>query len=327
MDVGQSRPMKPRPDLLRRFEIHPSEQASVPVDWSAQFARDAPLAVELGFGGGEYLAWWAQQRPDWNFVGIELPQDCLQRGVAHLAEAGVENVRLLRGDARYLLRELFAPQSLDNVLMQFPMPWPKEKHAKHRVYSPHFASTLANVLKPGAAFELVTDQAWYAEETAKVLGASELFGIDVHEQSPERAFHTRYEQKWHQEGRETFRVVARLLQSAEVERLVLAEEMKNVHLAQAPSEAAWEQLHAYRAEAGDAVYEVKERFRSEQGWFLYVVSSDASFSQHFYVRLDPKRDGSWLLRVHGRPRPYYTNAVRFLLDDLAKKLGTGVALT
>ena len=135
--------MKPRPELLERYELAASEQDAFPLDWPTVFGRKAPLAVEIGYGGGEYLAWWAANRPEWDFVGIELPPESVMRAAPQFAAQGLSNVRLLRGDARYLLRELFGTGTLERVLMQFPMPWPKEKHAKHRVYSPDFAASLA----------------------------------------------------------------------------------------------------------------------------------------------------------------------------------------
>lgn len=316
--------MKPRPELLERYELAGSEQAEFPIDWQRVFGRSAPLAVEIGYGGGEYLCWWAQEKPEMDFVGIELPQDCVLRAVPQFAAAQLSNVRLLRGDARYLLRELFAPGSLERVLMQFPMPWPKDKHAKHRVYSPEFAATLADVLRPGGEFELVTDQEWYVRETEAVLGAFGPFSIVSSETGPVRSFHTRYERKWEEMGRETFRVVVRLEQPATAPRRILRDEMKVMHLPQSPGEAAMRALAGRRADSGECVYEVKEVFHGEDGWFLYMVASDESFAQHYFVRLSTKKDGRVLLRIHGRPRPYYTPAVRFALEDLASHLGAGV---
>lgn len=317
--------MKPRPALLERYEVLASESAAYPIDWHEVFGRRAPLCVEIGYGNGEYLAYWAEQQPDWDFVGIELPQDCVLRAVPQFEEKSLSNVRLVRGDARYLLRELFAPGSLRRVLMQFPMPWPKEKHAKHRVYSPSFAATLADVLEPGGEFELVTDQGWYAQETEAVLGAAGPFTVVTSESSPERPFHTRYEQKWDEMGRDTFRVVVRLDEPAPATRRILNEDMKTFHLDRAPEAAQMQALPGRRASQGEAVYEIKEVFRAEDGWFLYLVASDDSFSQHFFVRLTEKKDGRVLLKIHGRPRPYYTPAVRFVLEDLATQLAPEAA--
>lgn len=315
-----ARPMKPRPQSLSRYTLSAAEFDQFPLDWPKVFGREAPLAVEIGFGCGEYLAWWASECPEMDFVGIELPHDCLVRATAELARRDCANVRLLRGDARYLLRELFPSQSLQRVLMQFPMPWPKEKHAKHRVYSPRFAATLADVLVPGGEFELVTDQAWYAAETEQVLGEAGPFSVVQSETGPVREFRTRYEQKWLEMGREISRVVVSLDRPEPAPRMLLEFPMEVVAIDQVPDSQDVDALVGYRAAQDQSVFEVKEVFVSQTGWFLYLVASDESFSQHFYVRLDRKADGRHLLRVHGQPRPYYTPAVRFSLHGIAERL-------
>ena len=79
-------------------------------------------------------------------------------------------------------------------------------------------------------------------------------------------------------------------------------------------------LEGKRFSQADEVVEVKEVFQAKNGWFLYVVTSDDSFSQHCYLRVQCKDDGRVLLRVHGRPRPYHTPAVRFALQELGREL-------
>ena len=64
--------MKPRPELLERYELAAAEQGPFPIDWTAVFGRSAPLAVEIGYGGGEYLCWWAQQQPDWELAAAQV---------------------------------------------------------------------------------------------------------------------------------------------------------------------------------------------------------------------------------------------------------------
>jgi tRNA (guanine-N7-)-methyltransferase len=312
--------MKVQPALLQQFQLHPAQSDPLPMDWASIFVRQAPLAVEIGFGNGEFLAWWAQQNPDWDFVGIELPADCLSHAVGHLQMAGVTNVRLIRGDARYLLRELFPPASLEKVLMQFPMPWPKEKHAKHRVYSPSFAATLADVLGEGGVFELVTDREWYATDTVKVLGADGHFELCPLEINPQRAFRTRYEQKWLEDGRPIHRVLARIARHESAPRLLLSEPMEIVHLSVPPTSDQMQILQGRRFQQADAVFEIKEVFQARDGWFLYLVSSDQSFSQHYYLRVQKKPDGRVLIRIHGQPRPYHTPAIKFSLQELGRQL-------
>lgn len=311
--------MKPSPSALATYELHPQEW-SLPLQGAALFGREAEIAVEVGFGGGEYLNWWAGEHPQRDHIGIELPPDCIYRGALHLEQAGRSNVRLIRGDARYLLRELFAPSSLDHVLMQFPMPWPKEKHAKHRVSSPEFAATLARVLMPGCCFELVTDQEWYARETDAFFRSEAEFQVDPMEVDPERPFRTRYERKWLEEGRSIYRLLVRLQSARPVERKLKIENMECLHLPTTPKEETLQALAGRRFRDGDRVGQVKEVFRSEDGWLLRLLASDESFSQLFHARLRMKDDGRCVLKIDEVPRPYYTHAVRQLLASISEVL-------
>jgi|FLOH01.1.fsa_nt_gi tRNA (guanine-N7-)-methyltransferase len=311
--------MKPSPSALRDYLLQPQESV-LPLLAEQVFGRRAPLAVEVGFGGGEYLDWWAGQNPDWDFIGIELPPDCILRAARRLEQAGRKNVRLVNGDARYLLRELFGAGSLQHVLMQFPMPWPKGKHAKHRVSSPIFAATLADVLKPGCCFELVTDQDWYAQEAETLLSANPALQVLSLKENPKRPFRTRYESKWLQEGRQIYRLLVTVKTSIPAPRTLGIQAMETLHLKLTPTPAAIEALRGQRFQQGNCVAEVKEVLRAQDGWLVRLLAADDTFSQLFHARIVLKRDERCLLRVDEVPRPYYTAAVRFALASLGAVL-------
>lgn len=280
------------------------------------------MKVEIGFGGGEYLSWWAGQEPESHFMGIELPPDCLFRAAILLQNEQREHVRLVQGDARYLLHALFAPGSIDHVLMQFPMPWPKDKHAKHRVSSPNFVATLASVLKPQGIFELVTDQEWYAEESHRHFQAHEAFAVQTMEQNPERPFRTRYEQKWLEEGRHIYRLVVQLLHPEPTPSRLAIQPMEHIRLPQAPDSNAIKALVGQTWKEGDCAAEIKTLFVADNGWLLRVVASDEAFAQMFHLRIRKSDEGRWLVQVDGLPRPYYTEAVRLLQHKVAASLTT-----
>jgi len=312
--------VKLSPSALERYLWDP-RLGELPCLREQLFSRHAPLQVEIGFGGGEYLDWWAGEQPQNDFLGIELPPDCLYRAAAQLERSQRDNVRLVQGDARYLLSALFAPASLHHVLMQFPMPWPKEKHAKHRVSSPGFAATLATVLEPGGQFELVTDQDWYAAECHQHFRANQAFSVLSLEQDPPRPFRTRYERKWLQEGRAIHRLLVRLERPHPQPCRLNLQAMEHLQLEQAPSSEVVDSLVGRSWKQEDLSASVKACFRAPNGWLLRVVAADDSFSQMFHLRVRQREDQRWLLQVDGLPRPYYTAAVRFLQRQVAEALG------
>jgi tRNA (guanine-N7-)-methyltransferase len=136
--------------------------ADAPLDFAATFGRVAPVTLEIGFGNGESLVALATQHPERDFVGIEVHRP----GVGHLmlrCEAeGAGNVRIVCDDAVETLQSCVPDQSLDEVLLYFPDPWPKKRHHKRRIVQPAFVALLAAKLRPGGMLRMATDWEPYA---------------------------------------------------------------------------------------------------------------------------------------------------------------------
>ncbi|HET7312990.1 tRNA (guanosine(46)-N7)-methyltransferase TrmB [Salinisphaera sp.] len=146
-----------------------------PIDWAAEFGRDAYRTLEIGFGAGEVLADLAIDNPARDFIGIEVYRTGVGRLLGALDGAGASNVRVFCDDAVDILASAFAEGALDEVLLYFPDPWPKKRHHKRRIVQPVFAAEIARVLKPGGLWRLATDWVNYAEHMRAVLDAHAAF--------------------------------------------------------------------------------------------------------------------------------------------------------
>ncbi len=172
-----------------------------PIDWPGQFGCQAPLEVEIGFGNGEFLARRAQQRPERHFIGIELEWASVQRALRRIAKSQVPNVRLLLVDAHLALQRLFEPLALQRVYSLFPCPWPKERHAKHRLFSHAFLTLLNSRLQPDGEVLVVTDHEPYLRWVLEQIPGSGFAG-DWRVIAPH--FRTKYERKWVAGGQQDF---------------------------------------------------------------------------------------------------------------------------
>ena len=132
------------------------------LDPAAVFGRRAPMMVEIGFGRGDALLDAAAARPDRDHVGIEVHAPGIGYLLARVHERGLENVRVLFGDAREALRHRFGEGSLDEIRLYFPDPWPKSRHHKRRLVQPEFAALAASRLRPGGRILAATDDEDYA---------------------------------------------------------------------------------------------------------------------------------------------------------------------
>ena len=142
-----------------------------PLDLDAVFGRDAPRALEIGFGNGENLLALAVAHPERDFIGVEVHR----AGVGHLLlraeEAGLTNLRVICHDAVEVLERHIAPGSLDEVLVLFPDPWHKKRHHKRRLVQPAFVDLVVSRLRPGGRLQLATDWEPYAQQMLEVLSA------------------------------------------------------------------------------------------------------------------------------------------------------------
>ncbi len=148
---------------------------SVPLDLDAVFDRSAPVGLEIGFGTGQALLDWAETKPDWNLLGIEVYEPGIGSLLKGMAERGLHNIRVISADAGEVLERFIAPAALAEVRVFFPDPWPKKRHRKRRLINHDFAALLVDRLGRGGRLRLATDWQDYAEQMLKVLnGQSQL---------------------------------------------------------------------------------------------------------------------------------------------------------
>ncbi len=146
-----------------------------PTEWATIYGRDARLVVEIGFGNGRFLLTQAQQRPEVNFLGLEIATPSMDRTEARMRAAGLSNVRLIRATAQSVLWALCQPASLNGITINFPDPWPKATHTHRRLISSSFLALLASRMADGADLDIATDHADYGNWIAEQLQACQLF--------------------------------------------------------------------------------------------------------------------------------------------------------
>ena len=319
---------------LSKILIKP-EELSLPLclsDWSN-------CILEIGFGNGEYMAFESANSPDTLFFGIEVSRSCVMRAIKRIIKH--DNIRIISGDARFLMREVFPDESLDRVQMNFPCPWPKERHLKRRVTSPEFADTLAAVLKINGYFELVTDDEIYAESTRDILSCHSSLECMSYEHNPDRPFKTKYEKKWLEMGRSVWRIRIKKNSAFTTERLIKksAPEDRNIfdggnemHIRledmdyEKINNEKFDSLFDEGGKSGNDVHWIfKRHFILNSGdiHLIETVSSDAGFEQKYYLKVVFRNEDDKkivLIKIDGNSSVYLTPSVRYALHDLADRI-------
>lgn len=152
MTRGQVRALS---ELRPRYCLDPTQAEFV--------ATSAPLGIEIGFGMGQATLAWAQQRPDWQLLGIEVYEPGIGALMLQMEDAGVDNLRIIEADARTLFEDWLPEASVDQINIFFPDPWPKKRHAARRIIQPDTLKLFSARLKQGGSLRLATDWQPYAD--------------------------------------------------------------------------------------------------------------------------------------------------------------------
>ena len=139
-----------------------------PVTGQALFGQDCPMHFEIGFGGGEHLAYRADLLPDHGFIGAEPFVNGVAQALTHIRDANLANVRLHHGDALQVLSRV-PDGSLSFIYLLHPDPWPKARHAKRRMMNDGPVRMFADKLKPGGELRFGTDHPVYLRHALMVM--------------------------------------------------------------------------------------------------------------------------------------------------------------
>lgn len=181
------------------------------IDPAALFsARVDEVWLEIGFGGGEHLAWQAARNPHIGIIGCEPFINGIAKLVSEIDEQGLANVRIHGDDARFLLEKL-TPGSISRIFLLYPDPWPKKRHNKRRFVNAETLALLARALKEGGELRIASDIPDYVAWTLAHIRRHNLAGESRFEwqaespadwrERPEDWLRTRYEAKAVREGR------------------------------------------------------------------------------------------------------------------------------
>jgi tRNA (guanine-N7-)-methyltransferase len=173
----------------------------LPRPWNAPdlFGREAPLEVEMGSGKGLFLASAATERPEHNFLGVEVAHRYARFAAARLAGRGLTNALVVSGDGLALFRELLPDRSLAAIHVYFPDPWWKKRHKKRRVMNEAFLADVERTLAPEGQLHFWTDVEEYYQGTlaliAQITRLEGPFEVPAREATHDLDYRTHFERR------------------------------------------------------------------------------------------------------------------------------------
>ncbi len=143
--------------------------------WRAIFGNDNPVHVEHCSGNGLWIAERAMAHPEINWVAVEIRFDRVRKIWSKRHNHDLPNLFVVCGEGVTVSREFFPSNSLSAVYVNFPDPWPKDRHAKHRIIQQPFVVEAERTLLPEGEVILVTDDATYSEQMIQEMTVGERF--------------------------------------------------------------------------------------------------------------------------------------------------------
>ena len=143
------------------------DQYAIPLEQKLNLNQIFPdkqkVILEIGSGMGEATAAIAQGSPDTGYVAVEMHQPGHGALLLLIIENKINNLKLIREDATYLLANFIPDNSIDGIHLLFPDPWPKNRQHKRRIVQSEFVEMIAQKLKPSGFIHIATDWQPYAD--------------------------------------------------------------------------------------------------------------------------------------------------------------------
>ncbi len=164
---------------------------SSPLDLRIALKRDF-VVVDFGCGMGDHTQAMLENQPDWAVLAIDVHTAGIC-DVAEVIDSGeYTNALVHLGDGITVLEDQLADQSVSEVHILFPDPWPKAKHQKRRVIQDDLLAIIYRILVPSGTIRIATDHDGYALHVQQVFSQRQDFelsagGFEV----PDTSYHRR----------------------------------------------------------------------------------------------------------------------------------------
>lgn len=167
--------------------------------------KNRKMIIELAAGNAQFSFELAKRHPDCDFVAIDIKSDRLYTSAKQALLEGVQNIAFLRMGIDELAA-VFPDNTVDEIWLTFPDPFPKDRSAKHRLSHSSFLRQYCSILKEAGILKFKTDNRelflWSLEQlVAEKWYISEL-SFDLHESDllEDYKIKTYYEQKFTSRG-------------------------------------------------------------------------------------------------------------------------------
>lgn len=139
------------------------------------FGNENPVNLEYCSGNGSWIAKKANENHQVNWVACEIKFGRVRKIWSKIKNLKLPNLFAICGEGNGVTKRYFPSESISQVFINFPDPWPKKRHAKHRIIQAPFVEELNRILKPNGTVTFVTDDVDYSNWTIEFFMANNGF--------------------------------------------------------------------------------------------------------------------------------------------------------
>ncbi|QXE26869.1 tRNA (guanosine(46)-N7)-methyltransferase TrmB [Chlamydia buteonis] len=137
--------------------------------WEEFFGNNHPIFCELCSGNGDWVVAQANKNPNMNWIAVEKRFDRVRKIWSKMHNSQVRNLRIVCGEAQTFFRHYMQNEVIQRIVVNFPDPWPKSRHRKHRLFQDEFMNDIVRVLVDSGIIILATDDKNYLLQAIKIM--------------------------------------------------------------------------------------------------------------------------------------------------------------
>lgn len=136
--------------------------------WKEFFWSDNEIRLEIWTGLWNFFAYETNRKKDKNFIWMEIKYKRCFKSAEKALWNWNDNFCVIK-DFGQNVDKIFQEGEVEQTYIFFPDPWPKDRHAKHRLLQKEFLEKLHKITKEGWRLVYKTDHRKYFDDTLEVI--------------------------------------------------------------------------------------------------------------------------------------------------------------
>lgn len=170
------------------------------------FSQKKPIHVEFCSGNGEWIIKAAQENPEIGWIAVEMKFSRVRKIHAKTRNLHLDNILVVWARGEDFIDHYLPPSSIDAAFVHFPDPWPKTRHAKHRIVQKEFCHKLSLCLKKEGRLYLITDDKTYRDQMIDIVNIDYIPENNKLYESRSHAFNSYFYRLFSAKNKEIFNV-------------------------------------------------------------------------------------------------------------------------